>query len=71
MSRILFFVFLACLVVFFLKRKKRQDSTQTPNNNSNNMMVQRSACGLHIPESEALFHHQKIYCSKSHFEENA
>lgn len=45
---------------------KRGRANGAAKNNGNSKIVACSVCDVHIPESEAIFQHGKVFCSKEH-----
>jgi uncharacterized protein len=66
-GRLLLILILIAIVILALRRLKR--SASRPNvrkETATGRMVQCAACGLYLPEQEALMHQGKYYCSQSH-----
>ena len=68
----LIIIFIALLViVMVLKRLWQTPGTAKTRQIPSNRMVQCSRCGLYIPESEALEHDSRYYCSQAHLDADA
>ncbi|SMN13836.1 hypothetical protein BHECKSOX2_1027 [Bathymodiolus heckerae thiotrophic gill symbiont] len=64
----LLIVVLLVWVGFFVFKKLRKAPSDVAQKPSVNKMVACCVCETHIPESEAISHNGKIYCSKEHLE---
>jgi uncharacterized protein len=66
-GRILLLLVLIAVVVLAFKRLKRSPTRPSEGKpTTTERMVQCAACGLYLPEQEAIIHHGKYYCSPSH-----
>lgn len=63
-------IIVALLVwVGFVLLKKIRKAPDTVAKPSSNTMLACSICGIHIPESEAIMHKSKVYCSEQHLKQ--
>jgi len=53
-----------CLLVYLLRRSQR--SVSSPAETHEDAMVPCGHCGVHVPESEAVYRDGVPYCSASH-----
>jgi len=66
-GRILLLFVLVAIVILVIRRLKRSSSrAQTGKRTTTGRMVQCAACGIYLPEQEAIVHQGKYYCSPSH-----
>ena len=66
-GRILLITILIAIVILVFRRLKRSSTRpQARKKTTTGRMVQCAACGLYLPEQEALSHQGKFYCSQSH-----
>jgi uncharacterized protein len=66
-GRILLITILIAIAILVFRRLKRSSSRpQARKKTAVGRMVQCAACGLYLPEKEALSHQGKYYCSTSH-----
>jgi uncharacterized protein len=66
-GRILLLLILVAIVILALRRLKRTPTRPSQGKRPTiGRMVQCAACGLYLPEQEAIFHQGNYYCSPSH-----
>jgi len=59
------FLIISVLLIWWVLRTLRRGRSN-PSKPQIKNMISCSYCGLHIPEDEAIQHHNKTYCSKEH-----
>jgi uncharacterized protein len=66
-GRILLLLVLVAIAILALRHLKRRPSRASrEKRTTTGRMVQCAACGLYLPEQEAIVHQGKYYCSTSH-----
>jgi uncharacterized protein len=69
MARLLFWLLLAVVAYVAVKRWTRPQSRGQPAGNlRSEAIVSCAACGLNVPQSEALARDGRWYCSREHLE---
>ena len=64
----LILIIIFVLSCVFLIRKYRAMRDQKARNNTEPKILACADCGVYIPESEAVRHHGRVYCSSMHAE---
>ena len=68
---ILILIVIAVLAFRRLKESASRQNMKKKTRTKTGQMVQCAACGLYLPEREAIHHQGKYYCSPSHRDEHA
>ncbi len=66
MGKLIFYIMIAALIYWIIKnRQPKEENTETLSESIEDMVI-CTYCGVHLPKSEAISHHNQYFCCNEH-----
>lgn len=67
MGKLIFYLLIAVLIYWLIKCRRFKQTTNRPVDEIGEDMVRCAYCGVYLPESGAVNHHGKYFCTHEHY----